>query len=83
MTGRLLGVLCGIWLTNWSLGYLGLVVWGVLRSLGTFVGHHEEAHSKELDRWLSQLALGISAEEATVPGAYPTLGLLPLLMANL
>lgn len=51
---------------------MGLVVWGVLRSLGTFVGHHGEAHSKELDRWLSQLALGISAEEATVPGAHPT-----------
>lgn len=34
-------------------------------------GYLGEAHSKELDRWLGQLALGISAE-ATVPGAHPT-----------
>ena len=67
-------MLCGSWLTNWSLGYLGLVLWGVLRSLGASLGHQGEVRSKELDRWLGQLALGISAEEATVPGAYPTLG---------
>lgn len=62
---RQLGVLCGTWLCfnkQGSLGDLGLVMMGSCDDCGALVGPRGEAHSKELDRWLSQLALGISAE---------------------